>query len=75
MLPLPNLDLVTCVHFLQMKEKKKTNHLCGVIGEMGLILVKFSELTITAISLEKAQTCCRRLDGEGDGREKIEISV
>lgn len=36
---------------------------------------QFLELTITVISLEKAQICCRKLDGEGDGREKIEISV
>lgn len=37
---------------------------------MTLILIKFLELTITVISLVKAQTCCRKLEGKGDGREK-----
>lgn len=68
---MPNLDLVTHVHFLQMKEK---NPLWTDWGN-GFDFDQFLELTITVISLEKAQICCRKLDGEGDGREKIEISV
>lgn len=70
-LSLPNLDLVTHVHFLQMKEKKPLWTDWG----NGFDFDQFLELTITVISLEKAQICCRNLDGEGDGREKIEISV